>query len=64
MLLPAFFTFLAMSVAIVAPVVTDKPPLVLAPTQYFNYSWPDVVPVVGNRLDLLNPGLVADDRLW
>ncbi|XP_043210384.1 ATP-binding cassette sub-family A member 2-like [Amphibalanus amphitrite] len=59
-LLPAFFTFLAMSVAIVAPVVTDKPALVMAPTQYFNYSWPDVVPVVSNRLDVLNPGFSTD----
>ncbi|XP_037068888.1 ATP-binding cassette sub-family A member 2-like [Pollicipes pollicipes] len=61
-LLPAIFTFLAMSLAVVTPNVSDKPPLVMAPTQYFNYTSPqeNVVPVANNWLDVLNPGFSRD----
>ncbi|CAL1285567.1 unnamed protein product [Larinioides sclopetarius] len=53
-LLPAFFVSIAMSVALTAPKVEDLPPLVLSPSQYYNYTQPEgnVIPYSRNRLDI------------
>lgn len=43
-----------MSVALTAPKVEDLPPLVLSPSQYYNYTQPEgnVIPYARNRLDI------------
>ena len=39
-LLPALFVCVAMTVALTAPQVTDLPPIVISPAQYYNYTQP------------------------
>ncbi|GIY86930.1 ATP-binding cassette sub-family A member 2 [Caerostris extrusa] len=53
-LLPAFFVSIAMSVALTAPKVEDLPPLVLSPSQYYNYTQPqgNIIPYSSNKLDV------------
>lgn len=53
-LLPAFFVSIAMSVALTAPKIEDLPPLILSPSQYYNYTQPEgnVIPFSNNLQDI------------
>lgn len=48
-LLPAIFVCVAMTVALTGPKMLDEPPLVLSPTQFYNYTQP-----VGNFIPYTN----------
>lgn len=61
-LLPAFFVCIAMSVALTAPQVEDLPPLVLSPSQYYNFTQPNgnVIPFSNQMQDLYDPSWTND----
>ncbi|CAM1324270.1 ABCA2 (predicted) [Pycnogonum litorale] len=55
-LLPAFFVVIAMSVALTAPKTEDLPPIILSPSEYYNYTQPEgnVIPYSNHFQDFEN----------